>query len=75
MIKEVDFLTGIGKLSSYHKRFKLSGDWIKNKMSTTRDMTTKNLGDHQKKKEKKKKKAKMKMKMNKDEDEKDSRNT
>ena len=51
-VKEVDLLTGlaIGRLSGYHKKFKLSGDWIKNEMSTTWKTTTKTLRDHQKKK-------------------------
>ena len=42
-MKEVDLLTGIGKLSDYHMRFMLFGDWIKEKMPITRDMTTKTL--------------------------------
>ena len=39
MIKEVDLLTGLSKLSSYYKRFKLFGDGIKNEMSTTKETT------------------------------------
>ena len=41
MIKKVDPLTRIKILFGYCKGLKLSGDWIKDKMSITREMTTK----------------------------------
>ena len=41
MIKEVDPLTRIERLSSYYKGLKLSRNWIKNRMSITRGTTTK----------------------------------
>ena len=47
MIKEMDFLTGIGRLSGYLKSYKLSGDWIRNEKSTTYETTTKTLRNHQ----------------------------
>ena len=45
-IKEVDLLTRLGRLFGYHKIFKLSGDWVKNEISTTREMT-KTVRDNQ----------------------------
>ena len=39
----MDPLTGIRRLSSYYKRFKLIEDLIKNRMSITNGMTTKLL--------------------------------
>ena len=41
MIKEVDHLIGIGRLSGYHKGLTLTGDWIKKEALITHGMTTK----------------------------------